>query len=203
MSIAVAKQKAASVVTMATEAKRMLPPLCQILKALCCSPECCSVNGRLMPSSVIGAFGAVQIMVGLFNIGLGPGRTSMHPEDFTDLKAAYWLGAVVGFAVFMNIAGSIFAVVGVVLYAIDLGEPPLSTWCDQNLYDENCRMLAHYAQRLMIGMDVTLIILSCLQLCVCIGFSVLGINALLGRGKDVADGENYQPVLKEVTSPGA
>lgn len=37
----------------------------------------------------------IQIMVGLFNIGLGPGRTSTHPGDLTSLGAAYWLGAVV------------------------------------------------------------------------------------------------------------
>lgn len=37
----------------------------------------------------------VQIMVGLFNIGLGPGRTSMGPDDLTYLGAPYWLGAVV------------------------------------------------------------------------------------------------------------
>ena len=36
-----------------------------------------------------------MIMVGLFNIGLGPGRMSYHPEDFTNLHAAYWLGGVV------------------------------------------------------------------------------------------------------------
>lgn len=37
----------------------------------------------------------VQILVGLFNIGLGPGRTSTRPGDFSSLGAAYWLGAVV------------------------------------------------------------------------------------------------------------
>lgn len=37
----------------------------------------------------------IQIMVGLFNIGLGPGRTSTHPGDLTGLGAAYWLAAVV------------------------------------------------------------------------------------------------------------
>lgn len=37
----------------------------------------------------------IQIMVGVFNIGLGPGRTSTSPGDLTSLGAAYWLGAVV------------------------------------------------------------------------------------------------------------
>uniref|UniRef100_A0A3P8U2B5 Uncharacterized protein n=1 Tax=Amphiprion percula TaxID=161767 RepID=A0A3P8U2B5_AMPPE len=223
MTIPVVKQKAATVVTVATEAKSMFPPLCQILKALCYSPVCCSVNRGLMQSPVIGALGAVQIMVGLFNIGLGPGRMSKHPEDFTNLKAAYWLGAVyivagsvsvfadrfpsrclVGFAVFMNIVGSIFAVVGIVLYAIDLGESSWSGWCDDNFNDE-CRFLAYYVQRLLTGMDVTLIVLAAFQLCVCISFTVLGIKALGYRENGIVDVENYQPLLKEVlmTSPGA
>lgn len=34
-------------------------------------------------------------MVGVFNIGLGPGRTSTGSGDLTSLGAAYWLGAVV------------------------------------------------------------------------------------------------------------
>lgn len=34
-------------------------------------------------------------MVGLCNIGLGPGRTSTNPGDLTSLGAPYWLGAVV------------------------------------------------------------------------------------------------------------
>lgn len=225
MSITVVKEKAVTVVTVATDANSMLPPLCQILKSLFYSPVCCSVNRGLMRSPLIGAFGAVQIMVGLFNIGLGPGRISMHPEDFTHLKVAYWLGAVcilvgsvsvcadrfpsrclVGFAVLMNIVGSIFAVVGIVMYAIDMGDTTLSRWCDRNHDNRNtCRFMASYVQRLLTGMDVTMIILSVLQLNVCITFVVLGIKALLNRGKGATDGKNYQPVLQEVvmTSPGA
>lgn len=34
-------------------------------------------------------------MVGVFNMGLGPGRTSSGSGDLTSLGAAYWLGAVV------------------------------------------------------------------------------------------------------------
>lgn len=34
-------------------------------------------------------------MVGVFNIGLGAGRTSTGPGDLTSLGAAYWLGALV------------------------------------------------------------------------------------------------------------
>lgn len=37
----------------------------------------------------------IQILIGLFNIGLGPGRTNMQPDNLPYLGAAYWLGAVV------------------------------------------------------------------------------------------------------------
>lgn len=40
-------------------------------------------------------FQSIQIMVGLFNVGVGTGRTSIRPGDVADLRAAYWLGAVV------------------------------------------------------------------------------------------------------------
>lgn len=45
--------------------------------------------------STVQSFQTIQIMVGLFNIGLGSGRTSTYPEDVSSLGAAYWLGAVV------------------------------------------------------------------------------------------------------------
>ncbi|XP_070692304.1 membrane-spanning 4-domains subfamily A member 12-like [Pempheris klunzingeri] len=228
MSVSVVKDKGATVITVTADSKSMLPPLCQILKALCYSPICCSVRGGLMQSSAVSALGTVQIMVGLFNIGLGPGRLRRHPEDLTDLNAAYWLGALflaagivsvfadrlpsrcaVGFAVVFNVVGSIFAVIGIVLYAIDLGDAPFTYMCDNSSYsNDNCRYLAYIAQRLLTGMDITLIVLAAFQLCVCISLAVLGIKALrLSWRKDMGgrDAEIDQPLLKEVlmTSPGA
>ncbi|XP_071325696.1 membrane-spanning 4-domains subfamily A member 4D-like isoform X2 [Trachinotus anak] len=233
MSVTVVKDKGVTVVTVASDRKSMFPPLCQILKHLCYSPTCCSEYKGLMQINVTAALGAMQIMVGLFNIGLGPGRTSTHPGDLTDLGAAYWLGAVyiaagimsvvagqcpslclVGLAVLLNIVGSIFAVIGIVLYAIDLADASLLWMCDQSWnrhfadnYGDNCRFVAFFAQKLLTGMDITLIVLAVLQLCVCISFAVLGIKALVNRKKEEGgrDVEIYQAVLKEVlmTSPGA
>lgn len=45
--------------------------------------------------STVQSFQTIQIMVGLFNIGLGSGRTSTYPGDVSSLGAAYWIGAVV------------------------------------------------------------------------------------------------------------
>uniref|UniRef100_UPI0037E85BA7 membrane-spanning 4-domains subfamily A member 8-like n=1 Tax=Semicossyphus pulcher TaxID=241346 RepID=UPI0037E85BA7 len=124
----------------------MSPARCQILKAFC------SVfDGLMLQSSFTTALGTLQIMVGLVNIGLGPGRTSLIPGDLTSLGAAYWLGAVftvtgimsilagqipsrflVGFTVFMNIAAAIFAITGIVLYGIDLRDASLLWLCDRS-----------------------------------------------------------------------
>ncbi|XP_023254437.1 membrane-spanning 4-domains subfamily A member 15, partial [Seriola lalandi dorsalis] len=147
----------------------MFPRLCRMLKDLCCGPECCLYR-EPMQTSVTTALGTIQIMVGLFNIGLGPGRTSTHPGDLTGMGAAYWLGAVfiisgifsilagqfpssclVGFTVFMNIAAAIFAITGIVLYAIDLGDASLLWMCDQSAKSDdhsgdNCRNVALFAQ---------------------------------------------------------
>uniref|UniRef100_A0A3B3WCV8 Uncharacterized protein n=1 Tax=Poecilia mexicana TaxID=48701 RepID=A0A3B3WCV8_9TELE len=112
----------------------------------------------------------VQIMVGVLNIGLGPGRTSTRLGDFTSLGAAYWLGAVfvvtgimtvlagrfpssclVGFTVFLNIVGAIFSITGIVLYAIDLNNSSLLWVCDRSgsdpdRYDDSCRNMAAFDQ---------------------------------------------------------
>lgn len=117
----VIENKGLTVISVAADKKSMFPSLCQILKALCYSPECCSASQGPMKTTVTTALGVrgikmyhiqlvtggsdnkivlnllqtIQIMVGLFNIGLGPGRTSTNPGDLTSLGAAYWLGAVV------------------------------------------------------------------------------------------------------------
>ncbi|KAM9353547.1 uncharacterized protein ABDE67_005932 [Symphorus nematophorus] len=233
MSLTVVKDKVVTVVTVASD--RMLPPLCQILKNLCYNPTCCTIYKGLLQSNVVSALSMVQILVGLFNIGLGPGRTSQHPDDFASLETAYWLGGVyilagitslfadrlpyvclVGFAVVVNIISSIVAIVGVVMYAIDLGDISLSRMCDRSINSlygitnphDRCRYVAYILQRLVTAMDITMIVLAVLQLCVSVSFAALAIKALLNRKKDKQgdeDVEIYQPVLKEVlmTSPGA
>ncbi|CAM9222121.1 unnamed protein product, partial [Lampetra planeri] len=150
-----------------------------------------------MQTSVTAVLGTVQIMVGLFNIGLGPGRTSTYSGDLTGLGAAYWLGAVfivsgimsilagqfpssglVGFTVFMNIAGAIFAITANVLYDIDVRKASLLWMCENCSDSENCRKVALFAQRLLTGMDITLIILAVLQLCINCPLTILAIKSL-------------------------
>ena len=105
MSIPFVKgDKGVTVVTVVTDKESLLPPL---------RPLCCSVNKAMTGSCVIRALGVrgirvikmflcsdktdcdltvlhllqtVQIMVGVFNVGLGPERTDTYP---------YWLGVLV------------------------------------------------------------------------------------------------------------
>ncbi|XP_026229004.1 uncharacterized protein LOC113170907 isoform X2 [Anabas testudineus] len=225
MSVTVAKDKEVTEVTIKSDSKSMFAPLCQILAALCYSPMCRTVNRELMQSDVTAALGTIQIMLGLFNIGLGPGRTSTHPMDLTDLRAAYWLGAVyiltgittlfsgrfpsaclVGANAFVNIVGAIFAAIGIGLYAVDLTDASVVWMCNEDVDTDNCRNVAFFAQRLLTGMDITLIVVAVLQMCVCISLAVLSIRALVIRKEEKVGGDFdiYKPILKEVmTSPGA
>lgn len=119
---AVSKTKAETVVLAAADRSSAFPPLNQTLRILRRRAERSSV-GQMQRSAVtlLGVRGkkprnthrfsvtkvlrcfnvrfeflqTIQIMVGVFNIGLGPGRTSTSPGDLTSLGAAYWLGAVV------------------------------------------------------------------------------------------------------------
>nr|XP_040020338.1 uncharacterized protein LOC120810120 [Gasterosteus aculeatus aculeatus] len=201
----------------------MLPPLCRILKTLCCSG-----STGLMERDVTAALGTMQVMVGLFNIGLGPGRPYMQPDSLTFTGAAYWLGGVfsvagimsilagrfpslylVGFAVLVNIVGSISAVVGIVQSSVDLAAAPAAGMCDgytAELHNDNCIYVAQYFQRLLTGLDVTLIVLAVLHLCVSISFAVLGIKALVNRETEEVDKDDEdQHLMKEalLTNPAA
>ncbi|XP_059195857.1 uncharacterized protein LOC131976721 [Centropristis striata] len=182
------------------------PPPHHILKTLCFTARC-SVNTGLMQANVTAALGTIQIMVGLFNIGLGPARISTNPEDFTSLGATYWLGAVfivagvlslvigrfsslflLGLAVLLNIVGSFFSIVAVVLYAFDLADAPAAAMCHWNGYGvrniDNCKYAANFAQRLLTTVDITMIVLAVLQLCVCISIAALGIKAVFSRKEE-------------------
>lgn len=231
MAVTVVRDNGVTVITVTADKKSMSTPLCQILKTLCYSPICCSVHKGLMQTSVTAAIGTIQIMTGLFNIALGPGRTYIHPPDVTGPSHAYWLGAVfiaagitsllagrfpsvfmVVFAVFVNTVSCISAIAGADLYARNIAAATTSTICDG--YQNNdpsfvfsCRYVAFGVQGLLSIIDLTMIIVAALQLCVCIIFAVLGIKALVKRKKKegVKDVEEQRSQLKQVllTSPGA
>ncbi|XP_023186836.1 high affinity immunoglobulin epsilon receptor subunit beta-like isoform X2 [Xiphophorus maculatus] len=226
----------------------MFPSPCRILKALCC---CClkKLGVQTCWAAATGVRGTggkkyitlkqgswflfllqtVQIMVGVLNIGLGPGRTSTRLGDFTSLGAAYWLGAVfivtgimtvlagrfpssclVGFSVLLNIVGAIFSITGIVLYSIDLINSSLLWVCDRSgsdpdRYDDRCRNVAAFDQNLLTSLDRTLILLAVLLLVVSISFAALGIGFLTGEVKEEEVDNVSKEDLKEILliSPGA
>ncbi|XP_041650369.1 membrane-spanning 4-domains subfamily A member 15-like isoform X2 [Cheilinus undulatus] len=168
-----------------------------------------SFSSSDLQSCFTTACGTLQIMVGLFHIGLGPGRTSLVPGDLASLGAAYWLGGVfivagilsilagqfpsrvlVGFTVFMNIAAAIFAIIGILLYAIDLGNASVLWLCDRSRiparhsHGDNCTNVALHAQTLLVSMDITMMALALLQLFVSVGLSVLGIKFFIVGTKE-------------------
>ncbi|XP_041650073.1 uncharacterized protein LOC121514067 isoform X3 [Cheilinus undulatus] len=83
-----------TVITVAMDRNSMFPLVFHIRKACLYSTMNRSVYTGMMQISATSALGMMQIMVGVFNIGLGPGRMSRYPGDFSDLRAAYWLGGV-------------------------------------------------------------------------------------------------------------
>ncbi|XP_055359228.1 uncharacterized protein LOC114843143 isoform X2 [Betta splendens] len=192
-------------------------PLDQVLAALRFGPIGSTVFKSPMQTDVMAALG---VLVGLFNAGLGSGRTSTRPGDLADLRAAYWLGAVyiiagivslisgqfaaacwVGFTALVNIVAAIFAIVGVVLYVIDLGDASLVWICNlsgRSLHDHDgsCVYVAHFAQSLLTAMDITLIVLAVLQLCVCISMAVLCIRALVGLEEEEVE-DDFQPMCED------
>lgn len=61
------------------------------------------------------------------------------------------LSSQMGFTVFMNIAGGIFAITAIVLYAIDLANASFLWMCDgsvisERYYDDKCRKVALLVQ---------------------------------------------------------
>nr|XP_040020336.1 uncharacterized protein LOC120810119 [Gasterosteus aculeatus aculeatus]XP_040020337.1 uncharacterized protein LOC120810119 [Gasterosteus aculeatus aculeatus] len=189
-----------AVVTVPTGGRSAFSSPHHLLKAFC--------FGAQTHTSVTTALGTMQIMAGLFNIGLGPGRTSTGSGDLSSLGAAYWLGSVfvvtgimsilagqfpssclVGFTVFMNIAGAIFAVTGAVLYALDLRKASVLWMCERSsknadFYEDNCTKVALLVQTLLTSMDTTLVAAAVLHLFGDIRFAILGIEALVSGIKE-------------------
>uniref|UniRef100_A0A3Q4GSA1 Uncharacterized protein n=1 Tax=Neolamprologus brichardi TaxID=32507 RepID=A0A3Q4GSA1_NEOBR len=220
MSVTVSKADGVTVLTLTSDPQSPWPPLCQIFKNLCYSPVCCTVSQHLrgLNRASETVLGTLQIMIGLLNIGFGLILYSTWTSFYLNYVGfPFWLGALfivsgivsilagqlrssclMGFSVFMNIAGGIFAITAIVLYGRDLRDASLLWICDRSSDDA----------KLLTSLDITLITLALLQLAVNIRYAIWGIRALCPQGdKDECHkhAEIYKPVLKEVlmTCPGA
>ncbi|XP_059920798.1 LOW QUALITY PROTEIN: uncharacterized protein LOC132467494 [Gadus macrocephalus] len=158
MSVSMTKSEGVTVMTMTSDPGSACPPLCQILKALCYSPVCCNVSQKLR--SVLGtshsALGAMQVMVGLINIGLG-GVLSTSGPSYLLWELVYfpfWMGSlfiVFGFlcilsekfpslclvvsSVTAQLSGVGLSITAVVLYSINLALMSMSWLCEDYHYD--------------------------------------------------------------------
>ncbi|KAM9783308.1 uncharacterized protein ACB057_015624 [Neosynchiropus ocellatus] len=161
MSVTMSKADGVTVFTVAADPDSSVPPICQILKNLCCSPVCCSVSESLrrLQGGSLSALGALQILVGLLNIGLG---TIMiltlrgYWWEMEELQYPYWLGGLfilfgifcilserfpspclVTITVILNLCGIAFAITAVVLYSISIAEIDFWGLCRDHDYWDN------------------------------------------------------------------
>ncbi|XP_061531839.1 uncharacterized protein LOC133402216 [Phycodurus eques] len=160
MSVTMTKADGVMMLTLTSNPKSRFPPLCQIFGGLCYSPACCSVSRHLrgVTGTSQSVLGALHIMVGLLNIGLGAILMCSGPASSWEMDSSafpHWLGAL--FIVFgivcilsekfpspclvlvnviLNFSGIAFAIAGVVLYAKNVAYVYLWRVCrEYDVYD--------------------------------------------------------------------
>ncbi|XP_070822950.1 transmembrane protein 176l.4 [Chaetodon trifascialis] len=160
MSVAMSKADGVTVLSMTSDPQSACPPFCQILKGLCYSPVCCSVSQHLgsVQKTSQSDFGALHIMIGLLNIGLGAilsGHYGFSSWELNYSKFPFWIGAIfilfgimnilsekypspclVILNVILNLAGVAFAIAAIVLYSINIAQMKWRMWwmCRPNYY---------------------------------------------------------------------
>ncbi|KAM4735579.1 uncharacterized protein FYW61_006031 [Anableps anableps] len=157
MSVTMSRTDGVTVFTVTSDPDSRWPPLCQILKSLCYSPACCSVSQQLrtIQRTSLSVLGALHVMIGLLNIGLGTIlHLSYNNPFFYDLTFfPYWMGSLfilfgimcvlserypspclISLNVFVNLAGVAFAIAAIVLSSIYEGNIYLWSSCDENNY---------------------------------------------------------------------
>ncbi|XP_056299700.1 uncharacterized protein LOC130212631 [Pseudoliparis swirei] len=163
MSVTMTKADGVTVFTMISDPQSVLPPLCQILKGLCYSPVCCSVSQHLktVQRKAQSALGAMHIMVGLLNIGLGVILLCSHGGSswmMGETMFPVWIGAlnilfgIVGILsekwpspclvivnVILNLGGVAFSIASIVLYSINIASIGLWWMCRNDYYDDDFR----------------------------------------------------------------
>ncbi|XP_019130736.2 membrane-spanning 4-domains subfamily A member 8 [Larimichthys crocea] len=158
MSVTIAKADGVTVLTLTSDPQSSCPPLCQILKGLCYSPVCCSVSQHLrrVQKSSQSVLGALHIMVGLLNIGLGAILCNWGSGSSWEMESTlypFWLGALfilfgamsilsekrpspclVILSVILNLAGVAFAIAAIILYSLNIAEIGLWWMCGSDDY---------------------------------------------------------------------
>ncbi|CAN9514178.1 unnamed protein product [Ophioblennius macclurei] len=157
MSVRMSRADGVTMLTMTSDPDSVCPPLCQILKGLCCSPLCCTVSRhmRRIQTGSQSVLGTLQIMIGMFNIGLGAILSCSGPSSFelNETGYPYWMGGffvcfgilcilmekypspcLVLFHTMMQLAGVGFAIAAIVLYCINIVEIRMGWMCREDYY---------------------------------------------------------------------
>ncbi|XP_068592152.1 transmembrane protein 176B-like isoform X2 [Cebidichthys violaceus] len=158
MSVTMSKAEGVTVFTMTSDPQSVLPPLCQIFKGLCYSPVCCSVsqNLRRVQRNSQSVLGALHIMVGLLNIGLGVILVCSQGGSWWQMDSTafpFWIGGliimfgIVGILsekypspclvivnVILNLAGVALSIAAIVLYSINIAHIGLWWMCRNDDY---------------------------------------------------------------------
>ncbi|XP_053743261.1 uncharacterized protein LOC128771686 isoform X2 [Synchiropus splendidus] len=179
MSITMSKAEGVTVVTVAANPNSSLPPICQILKNLCYSPVCCSVS-----ESMRRLQGGCQYALGFILFGVVCILSERFPSP-----------CLIIINQILNLCGVASAIAGIAIYSTSLAR--FRFWlCNDYYWSTDVRLSAQpridrlraeclEAKSLLImavqGIMSLLIILSALQMCLCISSSVLGIKALKKR----------------------
>ncbi|XP_034553303.1 transmembrane protein 176B-like [Notolabrus celidotus] len=159
MSVTMTKADGVTVLTLTSDPQSAVPPICQILKSLCYSPVCCSVSQHLkkIQGASQSALGALQIMIGLLNIGLGAILTSSGAGSWWQMDSSlfpFWIGGLFIFFgamsilsekcpspclvilnVILSVSGVAFAIAAIVLYSINIAHIYMWWECEQSYYD--------------------------------------------------------------------
>ncbi|XP_008428942.1 transmembrane protein 176B-like [Poecilia reticulata] len=157
MSVTMSRTDGVTVFTVTSDPDSRWPPLCQILKSLCYSPVCCSASQQLRTvlKTSLSVLGAVHMMIGLLNIGLGVIiQLSYITPNFSYFTSfPYWMGSLfimfgimcilsekypspclIMLNVFANLVGAALAIAAIVLYSILEGDMYVWLSCDDR-YD--------------------------------------------------------------------
>uniref|UniRef100_M4AG61 Transmembrane protein 176l.4 n=1 Tax=Xiphophorus maculatus TaxID=8083 RepID=M4AG61_XIPMA len=227
MSVTMTRNDGVTVFTVQSDPQSHWPPVCQILKSLCYSPLCCSLSPHVRKSQGMSfsVLGAIQIMIGLLNLGLGGTLCFRHLLEVITVLYWYILFKLVKrinviLNVILNLTGVGFAIAAIVLYSIYISHLDIWWWnCSTSRsynYDNTRTPPSQSESELFrqlclegnlvsqVRMNVVLILLSIMELCVAISAVVLSIKTLRNSAQEEnTNVENTKPLLEEVTCHSA
>ncbi|XP_057689331.1 uncharacterized protein LOC130914296 [Corythoichthys intestinalis] len=235
MSVTVTKGNGVTIYTVTSDSQSCLPPFCQLFKQMCYSPRCCSVSQRMKTTmgSSQALLGSLQIAVGLMTIAIGilplfAGYRDPWWDMWVNLFSL-WMGLVFvlfgAFCIFsqkypspclliinaiLNLSGVVFALVNIVLCAINMVVIDIWDVCEFSKDDysnsgpsgherdlkERCLEAKDLLLMFLKAINGILLVLAVLELCLVLSSSILTIKALRSNDKIPEDVKEDQTSLE-------